>query len=336
MNNQLSSQAAEVEGRKRMGVGTDSYGFRWSASNRTQARFRDALDFLEHCHQFGAGGIQAVIGDWDPEFVARFRAKAESWHMYLEGQIGLPRDQADVQRFESRVRVAKAAGASIIRSVMLSGRRYETFDSAESFRQAGQKAWEALVRAEPIVRTQRVRLALENHKDWRVPQMLDILKRIDSEYVGLCVDTGNSIALLEDPIEVIEAYAPWAFTSHLKDMAVQEYEDGFLLSEVPLGEGFLDLRKIIATLHRAKPGLPLNLEMITRDPLKVPCLTRKYWVTFDDLPANVLASMLALVRANVPRKPLPQTTGLSDEQRLSLEDDNVGKSFAYAKEHLGL
>jgi sugar phosphate isomerase/epimerase len=336
MNNQLSSQAAEVEGRKRMGVGTDSYGFRWSATNRTQARFKDALDFLDHCHQFGAGGIQAVIGDWDPEFVARFRAKAESWHMYLEGQIGLPRDQADVARFESRVRIAKAAGASIVRSVMLSGRRYETFDSAESFRQAGQKAWEALARAEPVVRTQRVRLALENHKDWRVPQMLDILKRIDSEYVGLCVDTGNSIALLEDPIEVIDAYAPWAFTSHLKDMAVQEYEDGFLLSEVPLGEGFLDLQKIIATLRRAKPGLPLNLEMITRDPLKVPCLTKKYWATFEGLLATVLASMLALVRANVPRKPLPQTTGLSDEQRLSLEDDNVRKSFAYAQEHLGV
>src|SRR5258706_4205063 len=137
MNNQLSSKAAEIESRRPMGVGTDSYGFRWNAANRAQARFKDALDFLEHCHQFGAGGIQAVIGDWEPEFVARFRAKAESWHMYLEGQIGLPRDQADVQRFESRVRAAKAAGASIIRSVMMGGRRYETFDSLGSFRQAG-------------------------------------------------------------------------------------------------------------------------------------------------------------------------------------------------------
>ncbi|MEO8425634.1 MAG: hypothetical protein ABI651_00845 [Verrucomicrobiota bacterium] len=134
----------------------------------------------------------------------------------------------------------------------------------------------------------------------------------------------------------IEAYAPWAWTSHLKDMAVQEYEDGFLLSEVPLGEGFLDLRKMIATLPRAKPGLPLNLEMITRNPLKVPCLTKKYWITFENLPANVLAGTLALVRENAPRKPLPQTTGLNDEQRLSLEDDNVRKSFTYAEEHLGL
>ena len=76
--------------------------------------------------------------------------------------------------------------------------------------------------------------------------------------------------------------------------------------------------------------------MITRDPLKVPCLTKKYWVTFEDLPANVLAGTLALVRANASRKPLPQTTGLSDEQRLNFEDDNVRKSFAYAQKHLGL
>jgi sugar phosphate isomerase/epimerase len=31
--------------------------------------------------------------------------------------------------------------------------------------------------------------------------MLEMLKRIDSEYVGVCIDTGNSFSLLEDPIE---------------------------------------------------------------------------------------------------------------------------------------
>jgi hypothetical protein len=118
-------------------------------------------------------------------------------------------------------------------------------------------------------------------------------------------------------------------------MAVQEYEDGFLLSEVPLGEGFLDLRKIIATLRRAKPGLPLNLEMITRDPLKVPCLTKSIGSlsrTFRRM------SSPARLRCAGKRstKAIATTTGLSDDQRLNLEDDNVRKSFAYAQEHLGL
>src|SRR6185503_1876690 len=102
--------------------------------------------------------------------------------------------------------------------------------------------------AEPVLKKHRLRLAIENHKDWRVSELLDILKRLSSEWVGVCVDTGNSLALLEEPMAVIQGLAPFAFSCHLKDMGVQEYEEGFLLSEVPLGEGFLDLKKMIALL----------------------------------------------------------------------------------------
>jgi sugar phosphate isomerase/epimerase len=152
--------------------------------------------------------------------------------------------------------------------------------------------------------------------------------------VGVCVDTGNSIALLEDPYEVVEAYATWAFSTHLKDMAVAEYEEGFLLSEVPLGEGFLDVKRIVTTLVRARPEVRFNLEMITRDPLKIPCLTPKYWATFDSLPGKQLARTLTMVRKEAPRKPLPTVSMLSQEQKLDLEEKNVRQSLKYARERL--
>jgi len=101
---------------------------------------------------------------------------------------------------------------------------------------------------------------------------------------------------------VVEAYAPHAFTSHLKDMGVQEYQDGFPAVGGPLGDGFLDLPKMIATLRRAQPQIHFNLEMITRDPLKVTCLTEKYWATMGDTPAGRLAETLAMVRANAAKK----------------------------------
>src|SRR6266849_1282128 len=205
---------------------------------------------LKHCQQLGAGGIQARIDVWENDFAGKVRAKLESSQMYLEGKVGLPREQSEVAQFESVVLSAKAAGASILRTVSLGGRRYEALDSADGWREFLERAWKSLVLAEPVVRKHRLRLAIENHKDWRAPELLEVLKRLGSEQVGVCVDTGNSIALLENPLAVVEAYAPHAFTSHLKDMAVQEYEDGFLLSEVPLGDGFLDLPKMIATLRR--------------------------------------------------------------------------------------
>ena len=68
-----------------------------------------------------------------------------------------------------------------------------------------------------------------------------------------------------------------------------------------------------------------DLEMITRDPLKIPVYTEKYWVTFDDavspLPGRDLAKVLDLVRKNPPKKPLPKTTGLEPPRSaVKLED----------------
>src|SRR5262249_35728609 len=147
--------------------------------------------------------------------------------------------------------------------------------------------------------------------------------------------TGNNLALLEDPLEVVETLAPWAYSTHLKDMAVAEYGEGFLLAEVPLGEGILDLKRIVSTLRRARPEVRLNLEMITRDPLKVPCLTPKYWATFETLPGRSLAQTLTYVRGHVPAQPLPGVSSLTLEERLAMEESNVRKSLAYARQHLG-
>ena len=158
---------------------------------------------------------------------------------------------------------------------MLGGRRYETFDTAEAFKEFADQQWKALTQAEPIIRNQNMKLAIENHKDWRLDEMLLLLQRISSEFVGVCVDTGNNIALLDDPMSLVKALAPYAHSVHLKDMGVEEYEDGFLLSEVPLGEGYLDIPEMVKVLREAKPDLDFSLEMITRDPLKIPCLTRK-------------------------------------------------------------
>jgi sugar phosphate isomerase/epimerase len=329
---------AEGATRKRLGVGTYSYGLHWRAAREgnPKARFKDPLEFLEYCHQLGAGGVQMAIGSRDAGYTARLRARAADLEMYIEGDASLPRDQSDVPRFDAELRTAKEAGAEVVRTAMLNGRRYETFDSAEAFHQFAEKSWQSLTLAEPVLRKHHVKLAIENHKDRRTAELLDLLKRISSEWVGVCVDIGNNLALLEDPMETVGALATFAFSTHLKDMAVQEYEDGFLLSEVPLGEGFLDLKGIVERLQKANPKIQFNLEMITRDPLRIPCLTEKYWTTMPNLSARELASALAMVRRHAAKKSLLHTTGLDGDQQLALEDAHVKASFVYARKRLGL
>lgn len=322
--------------RTRMGIGHSSFHLRNGLKQPASGveRFRSPLEFLEHAHRLGAGGIQTPLGmlsTADAEILSR---RAKRWQMYIEGSIRLPRDSGDVERFVAECESVRRSGGEVVRTVMLGGRRYEVFESADEFRKFRQASFHSLELAEPVVRKQKLRLAVENHKDWQVPELLDILQRISSEHVGVCVDTGNSIALLEEPHEVIEAYAKHAFAVHLKDMAVEEYADGFLLSEAPFGEGMLDLPRVVNTLKRAQPKLRISLEMMTRDPLKVPVLSEGYWVTFAAMPARQLARSLAMVRRHTGKQPLPRISRLGIADQIAVEEKNVQKCIAYAAERL--
>ncbi len=317
-------RAADPAGAE-MGIVIHSYGIR---------RFDDPLAFLDYCHELGAAGVQTALGARDETYTSKLRTRAEEHRMYVEGSVRLPRDKADVERFSAEVRTAKECGAAVVRTVLLDGRRYEVFDSAASFRKAADQARESLLLARSVIDKQGVKLAIENHKDFEAKALIDLIKAADSPNVGACIDTGNSLALLEPPQETVEALAPYAFSSHIKDLGVEEYADGFLMAEVPLGTGFLDLPRILGVLRKAKAAPRLNLEMITRDPLKIPCLTEKYWATLDHIPGRRLAEALALVRKHAAKKPLPRVTGLARAEQAKREDDNVRECLRYAREKM--
>ena len=103
-------------------------------------------------------------------------------------------------------------------------------------------------------------------------------------------------SVLDDPMETVEKLAPYTFNVHFKDMAVSETATGFQMSEVPLGDGILDLKAMVDTIRRAKPDVYFSLEMITRGPLEIPCVTDKYWATFGDVCGLALARALTRVR----------------------------------------
>src|SRR5690606_21500894 len=134
---------------------------------------------------------------------------------------------------------------------------------------------------------------------------------------GVVVDLGNDIALLEEPLAPARAYAPWAVAVHLKDVALEPCAEGFFVGDVPLGLGMIDLEGAIAALRAARPDLPVLIEMHTRDPLLVPCLTDRYWATLSGVSGRELARTLRLVRECGVSKPLPRVSGLSHPERLA-------------------
>jgi sugar phosphate isomerase/epimerase len=313
--------------RTTMGIATTSF---------MSVRDHDTYEFLEYCHALGAGGIQASPSSLEPAYLKKVRARAESYGMYLEVMAELPKEN-DAEKFERTVAAAKAAGALCIRAAALGGRRYETFSQLSDWKEFVTRSLAAIGRALPIVTKEHVPLAIENHKDWTAHELASLVKDRSSEYLGVCLDTGNNIALLDDPMDAIETLAPYAISTHFKDMAVEPAPDGFWLSEVPLGEGIVDLSRAVATVQRARPKTRFTLEMITRNPLQVPCLTDKYWATFPDRNGKYLADTLRMVREATGRlQHLPHVDGESREGLLQLEAENVKQCLYYARTRLGM
>ena len=283
---------------------------------------------------FGAGGIQAFLSSTDPAYIKKLRARAERSGMYLEFIIGMPKE--DTSAFEATVKAAKAAGGLCVRTNCMPGRRYENITSLDEWKRLNDEARKAIDRALPIVEKYGVPLAIENHKDWTAAEMAALIKGKSSEHFGVCLDTGNNISLLDDPMDVVETLAPYALCAHVKDMGVARYKDGFLLSEMPFGEGFLNLKGVVASMQQARPKTRITLEMITRNPLEVPCLTDKYWVSFPDRNGKYLARTLRMVDLSAHKQPLPRIDHLDKSDQMQLEEDNVKQCLYYARQQLSL
>ncbi len=297
-----------------------------------------AEKFIDLCHTFGGDGCQMgfdQLTSSEPKYLKGIRAQLDSKEMFMEFIVS----GRTLENPDALARVAAAAlplGASRLRMACLSGRRYEDFHDLAKWQEFVKHWKQTLQKAEPALRQHKLYVGVENHKDWLVDEHVEILKQISSPHIGACVDFGNNLSLLEDSVEVVRKLAPFVITTHVKDMAVKPYPDGFELSEVALGDGITPLAEIIEILRKQRPDVHFCLEMITRDPLNVPYKTDHYWITFERRDAARIKRFEETVLKRASTKPLPRITGLSAEQALASEDDNLKRSGAYAKQVLKL
>lgn len=292
--------------------------------------------FAALCASFGSAGAQvdfSQLGGEQPERLAAVREAFAQAGVAIE--VSMPARLLETPAtYAQAVAVARALGATRARVALLSGRRYESFATADEWLAFRTKWRDTLVRMRPELDRHAFPIGLENHKDWLAPELVELLDTIGSPHVGVCLDFGNNLALLEDPDETIRVLAPRAVTTHVKDMAVRTTPEGFELAEVPLGTGMLPLTRYLEIVRRARPDVPLCLEMITRDPLQVPYRTDRYWVAFGERlrDRRRLQAFHARVLAKSSATPLPRVGHLSIEERLQAEDDNIRACVRWARE----
>jgi sugar phosphate isomerase/epimerase len=120
----------------------------------------------------------------------------------------------------------------------------------------------------PAAEDHGVVLALENHIHLTADEMVEVVRGLDSPWLGVCLDTGNNLRLFEDPLAVAAKLAPLARATHVKDVGVRRgnpREFAFWPS-VPLGAGLVDIPRVVALLREARYTGLLAIEVDYLDP----------------------------------------------------------------------
>lgn len=334
----MAAAAAPVAGArvlKNMGTAGPGLGARIAAARAAGKTW----DIVEYAHEKGLGAAHISLAyDTPAAEIARIRKQVNDWDMRLTVGVRSPKSGADLSKYEAVVKAcAEMDGRVVCVHDPFSGRRYEQFKTAAEYHQFFDVCKASVRRAEPVLRKHKMPLAIENHKAWRSQELADWVKSTGSEYVGVCLDVVNNVSLVETPQQTIDILAPYAIFISFKDIGVDFYEEGILLSEVPFGDGHLDLAGLVARFQKQNPKMLFQLEMLTRDPLQVPVFTDAYWKVYDDKsPASArdLAMLVGWIHNHRPKKPLPRTTGLNAAQRLALEDACNQQCIDYARAHL--
>lgn len=107
-----------------------------------------------------------------------------------------------------------------------------------------------------------VSLLIENHDRFQASELAAILRKTEHELVGACFDTVNSLGVPETWEAVMDELAPWIGNVHAKEFAITRVANrmGFDVAGAPLGEGKLDLGKLVSRLERGPRDLTIVLE----------------------------------------------------------------------------
>jgi sugar phosphate isomerase/epimerase len=188
-----------------------------------------------------------------------------------------------------------------------------------------------------------VKIALENHSgDLQARELRMLIEDAGKDYVAACMDIGNPLWCAEDPFVTLETLAPYTVTTHMRDSIVFEHPRGAAGQWVAMGDGIVDLPRLIAEYRRLCPKAGMQLEIITgRPPRLIPYLEQDFWKAFPKMPAWEFARFVALAKSGHPfmgamvvedvagKKPAVMDEALKEQHRLDLE-----RSFEYCRKKL--
>jgi sugar phosphate isomerase/epimerase len=169
-----------------------------------------------------------------------------------------------------------------------------------------------------------VKLAVENHGgDLQAREMKGMIEAVGADVMGVCLDSGNPVWMLEDPLFTLETLVPYALTCHVRDSAVWKVPEGIAVRWVNMGDGNVDIDGWIRKFLAAKPGLPIIFEnLVSGAPRVHHIYDPAFWDNWRKMTAADFSRFLTLADRGKPTPAVPRADGKTAGQQ-RIEDLDV-------------
>ncbi|MCS3444160.1 sugar phosphate isomerase/epimerase family protein [Microbacterium phyllosphaerae] len=177
------------------------------------------------------------------------------------------------------LRIAEVFDARLVRSMVYGPDSRPSLAQAETWLRSSIRSFESA----------GVTLALETYEQFATVELVELVERIDSERLGVCLDPANVVARLESPFACIADAAHLVENVHVKDFAFSRQEGwvGFTYSGAAMGTGLHDYAQLLSVVAPRERGINEIVEhwLPWQDDAETTIRTEREWtrITLDYL-----------------------------------------------------
>ena len=177
-------------------------------------------------------------------------------------------------------------------------------------------------------------LAIENHQDFGSQELLELAGEAGSN-VGICLDTGNALAVGEEPLAFARRVAHRVLHVHLKDYRAQWTDEGYRLIRCAIAEGNVPFSEIARILGEDHKEMTASIEIGALEARHIRLFRSEWWQGYPPRSAAELGPCLAAARTRYLAETIdsrtPWESGASGTEVVDYEMDQLHKSVSNLK-----
>jgi 3-oxoisoapionate decarboxylase len=294
------------------------------------------MGLMDAAVELGLSGVEAPLPAADESAIdswaSALRERGLAFVADLPGSL-----DAEPAAICAWLELAAKLGASVMRatlSTLLCGDRRPMAGGWDAHLAArAQRLRQVLPHAEAL----GVCIAIENHQDATSHDLVRLAEMVGhSPAYGVTLDTGNALAVAEDPVEFARRVAPFVRHVHLKDYTLHLAPEGFRLVRCAAGDGVIDFPAILTVLgEQGRPLLP-GIEIAAQATRTIDFTSPDWWACYPRAHAAHLVPVLSLIWDKARPREEPYSSawerGESSANVRAEEWDRVSRSAAYLRE----